>query len=144
MGYRAWFLTLDRTALALGKELRSRLGHDPPASPALSPDFLTEFLRLGPVRTAVERDARVNLPLLTDISIYENMPVELIALAERVRRESAGLEERIIRRRVRDALDEARLRPGDEGEGRTPEGAATPRERHCTPSPRVKERMAIL
>lgn len=117
MGYRTWFLTLDRTALGLGKELRNRLGHNAPASPALSPDFLTEFLRLGPVRTAVERDARVNLPLLTDISMYESMPIELIELAERVRRESAGLDERVTRRRVRDALDDARLRPGDEAKG---------------------------
>lgn len=120
MGYRAWFLTLDRTALTLGKELRSRLGHDAPASPALSPDFLTEFLRLGPIRTAVERDARVSLPLLTDISIYENMPIEFIELAEHVRRQSADEDERIVQRRVRDALDSARLRSGDEARGGLP------------------------
>jgi hypothetical protein len=117
VGYRAWFLTLDRTAFTLTKELKERLGADAPASPTMSPDFLTEFLRLGPMRSALEAEARINLPLLTDISRYENTPRELIQLADEVRAANSDLPERLIQRKVRDAMDEARLRLGAQAHG---------------------------
>lgn len=117
VGYRAWFLTLDRTAFTLHRELRDRLGPDAPASPTMSPDFLTEFLRLGPMRSALEAEARVNLPLLTDISRYENTPAELIQLADEVRAANSDLPERLVQRKVRDAMDEARLRLGVQARG---------------------------
>ena len=112
MGYRQWYLTLDKTAWSLKRELTERLGRSAPDSPALSPDFMTQYLRLAPVRTAVERDLWVNLPLLTDISRYEYMPKELITRADEIRRDIGDLDERIIRRRVRDALDEMKLERG--------------------------------
>ncbi|MBP2354111.1 hypothetical protein JOF29_005221 [Kribbella aluminosa] len=117
MGYRSWWVTLDRTAFSLAKELTSRLGPDAPRSPALSPDFLTEFLRLGPLRSQIEKDMRDSLPLLTDISRSERLPKDLVALADRVRAECAGWPERQIRREVRDALDTARLQIGSEARG---------------------------
>lgn len=117
VGYRAWFFTLDGTALTLSRELRSRLGPDAPASPALSPDFLTEFLRLGPMRAALEADTRVSLPLITDISRYENMPAALIQLADDVRAANAGLSERLIQRQVRDSMDRERLRTASTARG---------------------------
>ena len=40
------------------------------------------------------------------------MPKELLDIAERVRGENEGLPEYIVRRRVRDQLDKARLRLG--------------------------------
>lgn len=117
VGYRAWFLTLDRTAFTLHSELRSRLGPAAPASPALSPDFLTQFLRLGPMRAALEAETRINLPLITDISRYENMPPALIQLADDVRDAHAKLSERLIERQVRDAMDRERLRPASATRG---------------------------
>jgi hypothetical protein len=117
MGYRSWWLTLDRTAFSLAKQLKARLGQDAPGSPALSPDFLTEFLRLGPLRSQVEKDMRDSLPLLTDISRSERLPKDLVILADRVRAECAGMAERVIRREVRDALDTARLQLGSEARG---------------------------
>ena len=112
MGYRTWWLTLDRTAFTLGKRLRERLGSDAPRSPALSPDFLVELLRLGPMRSALERDLHVSLPVMADIGRYESLPIELIRIADSVRRENSGLSERIIARRVRDAVNDAKWRLG--------------------------------
>ena len=111
-GYRAWWLTLDRTAFHMEQKLRDRLGGGVPRSPALSPDFLVELLRLGPMRAAVERELYVSLPVMADIGRYEGVPIELIDIADRVRRESSGLSERVVARRVRDALNEAKWRLG--------------------------------
>lgn len=112
MGYRAWWLTLDRTAFHMEEKLRTRLSGAVPPSPALSPDFLVELLRLGPMRVAVERQLHVSLPVMADIGRYESLPIELINIADRVRKENAGLTERVIARRVRDALNEAKWRLG--------------------------------
>lgn len=112
MGYRAWWLTLDRTAFNMEKKLRDRLGGDVPRSPALSPDFLVELLRLGPLRSAVEREVHVALPVMADIGRYEGMPMELITLSDRVRKDSIGLSERVIARKVRDSLNDAKWRLG--------------------------------
>ncbi len=113
LGHRVWWLTLDRTAYTLPRELKSRLGVEVP-SPALSPDFLSQFLRLGPLRTAVERDLRVNLPLLTGISRLAFVPKHLIEEADRVRAETTATSDRIMQRRVRDTLDEMRAAVGPE------------------------------
>lgn len=112
VGYRQWYLTLDRTAWSLRRELTERLGGNPPDSPALSPDFMTQYLRLAPVRMAVERDLWANLPLLTDISRYEYVPKELIDRADQIRRDIGYLGERVVRRRVRETLDEMKQERG--------------------------------
>ncbi|MFO5197566.1 hypothetical protein RCL06_24540, partial [Salmonella enterica subsp. enterica serovar Typhimurium] len=59
LGYRAWWLTLDKIAFGLQQSLKDRIGEGAPPSPALSPDFLTELLRLGPLRAAIEKDTHV-------------------------------------------------------------------------------------
>jgi hypothetical protein len=110
MGYQAWWLTLDSTAYRLRDYLRDRLGNDAPASPVLSPDFLAQLFRLGPMRQAIEQKRHVQFPMLTDMSRMENIPKELIQLAGEVREQCAGMQERVIRRNVRDALDAARSR----------------------------------
>jgi hypothetical protein len=112
MGFQAWWLTLDSTARRMNEYLKDRLGKDAPRSPVLSPDFLGQLLRLGPLRTAVEKNLKVGFPFITNISRMENIPRELIELADKVRADSADLNERLIRRRVRDALDEVRAKQG--------------------------------
>lgn len=116
MGYRAWWLTLDRVALDMTRRLRGRIDPPIPPSPVLSPDFLVELLRLGPMRAALEREIHVSLPVLVDISRYEGVPKKLIEVADRVRRDSAGLSERVIQRKVRDAINEAKWRLGSSAE----------------------------
>ena len=75
---------------------------------------MAQYLRLGPVRTAVERELWATLPVLTDISRYEYVPKGLIDSADTIRAEMSGLDERIIRRRVRDQLDRLKLEQGPE------------------------------
>ncbi|WP_344142372.1 hypothetical protein [Polymorphospora rubra] len=112
LGYRSWWLTLDKIALSLHRELKIRLGGGAPASPAISPDFISQYLRIGPLRTAIERELWAGLPLINDISRYAFLPKELIDRADELRVSHAGLDEHVIRRRVRDDLNEAKLRRG--------------------------------
>ncbi len=105
---------MDRTAFALGRELKSRLGDEAPMSPALNPDFLSQFLRLGPLRTAVERELRVNLPIVSGISRLDLVPKRLIEEAEGIRARHGDASDRVVQRRVRDALNEARAAVGPE------------------------------
>ncbi|RUL94696.1 hypothetical protein [Verrucosispora sp. FIM060022] len=112
LGYRSWWLTLDRIALDLHQKLASRLGRDAPASPAISPDFMSQYLRIGPLRTAIERELWTSLPIVTDISRYAFFPKDLITRADELREAHEGLDEHIIRRRVRDELNKAKLQRG--------------------------------
>lgn len=114
MGYRAWWLTLDKTAMRLKQHLKDQLGDDAPHSPALSPDFLSQLLRLGPLRVGVERSS---LPLATHIARFEGVPKELLSLAEEIRAKYAGMSELRIQREVRDALDAVRSHMGPEAQG---------------------------
>jgi hypothetical protein len=112
LGYHQWFLTLDKTALSLKSQLIDQLGCDVPDSPALSPDFMSQYLRLALVRTSVERELWASLPLITDISRYQFMPKDLINRADELRLEAAGVDDRIVRRRVRDRLNQLKLEQG--------------------------------
>lgn len=118
MGYRTWWLTMDKTALRIKAYLRERMGQNAPtSSPALSPDFLSQYLRLGPMRSALEKGQRVSLPLITDVSRIENIPKSLIAISDAIRRENAELDERVLRRKVRDQMDYERTRLGVKAQG---------------------------
>ena len=112
MGYLAWWLTFDGTAMKMKDHLRERLGPQAPPSPVLSPDFLTQLLRLGPLRTAIEQDLRVQLPLLTDMSVNHYAPQALLDLARETREKSSSQNERVVRREVRDAVNRARQQMG--------------------------------
>lgn len=114
MGYRAWWLTLDRTAYRLQQELAERVSGAAPPSPALSPDFLTELLRLGPLRSAIEREHHVGLPVICDFGRFEAFPKALVDLADDIRRRLADQSERVIARNVRDELNKAKWRIGDD------------------------------
>jgi hypothetical protein len=111
-GYREWLLTLDRTAFTLHRKLQEGLGRLAPRAPALSPEFLVQLLRIGPMRMAVERELRIDLPLLADFSRLDFAPRELIEAADRARQDAAGASEHVLRRRVRDSLDELRAKFG--------------------------------
>ncbi|KRF08642.1 hypothetical protein ASH00_02770 [Arthrobacter sp. Soil782] len=106
MGYRAWWLTLDRTAFRLKKHLISFLGEDAPASPALSPDFLLQLLRLRPLPAGVE--ARTLPPIVAQLARFRGSAQEVLNAADQIRQKHAGMSERLIRREVRDGLDTLR------------------------------------
>lgn len=81
-------------------------------SPVLTPDFMLNFLTVGPGRMWITRERGSQLPLLTDIEQLELIPPELIAAAQKKREEREGLSEHLIRRQVRDEIDAARIRLG--------------------------------
>jgi len=116
LGHKAWWLTLDRAAFTVHSSLRGQIQGKIPDAPTLSPDFLVNYLALGPLRAAVPKDVESMLPLITE-GIGEFLPVDLLAKAEQIRKESRDLPENIIRRRVRDGLDAARRRLGVLGHG---------------------------
>jgi hypothetical protein len=111
LGHRAWWLTLDRTAFGVQATLRDRIHGKVPDTPTLSPDFLVNYLALGPVRSAIPKNVESNLPLLAE-GIGEFLPADILFKAEQIREESRDLPESVIRRRVRDGLDDARRRLG--------------------------------
>lgn len=116
-GYTTWWLTLDRTAFEAKEQLRQRLDCRPPDTPVLSPDFLANYIAFGPVRARLPKHTESMLPLALDIGGGDFLPPEILEISEKVREESAGLPERVIRRRVRDALDAAKARLGSIAQG---------------------------
>jgi hypothetical protein len=111
-GYRHWWLTFDRAAFGVHEKLKEDLSIKTLSSPVMSPDFLVNYLAFGPRRGSVGRQAELLLPVLAGEAFACELPREVVEIADRVRAESAGLPESIIRRRVRDDLDEARRRIG--------------------------------
>jgi hypothetical protein len=108
-GYKSWWLTLDGTAFRIHKELVGRLKDKPPASPAISPDFMLNYLAVGPVRARLSRKTEETLPLMLNMSILDAVPKDLLDLADVLRKELVGLPARVVRRKIRDTLDEARV-----------------------------------
>lgn len=112
-GHTTWWLTLDSAAFALGREALWKSGSNVPFHPpTISPDFMVSYLVIGPMRRHVSRASEGRLPLLVEVGALDFLPTRLLQIAERVRSELDGLPEHVIRRRVRDALDAARLRMG--------------------------------
>lgn len=111
LGYKHWWLTIDSLAWRIRNTLRQEID-PPPMSPLMSLDFLANSLSFGPARGKLDRTHEQLLPVVLDMDFAEHMPKELLEVAERVRRESEGLPEHIIRRRVRDECDKMRRRYG--------------------------------
>jgi hypothetical protein len=108
-GYKTWWLTLDRTAFRVHKELADRLDSRPPASPAISPDFMLNYLAVGPVRARLRRRTEEALPLMLNMSVLDAVPPALVDLADTLRKELVDLPPYVVRRKIRDTLDEARV-----------------------------------
>ncbi len=108
-GFKSWWLTLDGTAFRVGRELEDRLGHRPAPSPAISPDFMLNYLAIGPARARLSRKTEQALPLMLNMSILDTVPTDLLELSDALRKELVDLKPRVVRRKIRDTLDEARL-----------------------------------
>ncbi len=111
LGYTSWWLTLDPTAFAVRSVLIDQLPPPVPDSPVMSPDFFANYLALGPQRSRLDKNSERRLPVFFDAGQYE-LPIEILAAANAVREESANLPERIVMRKVRDAIDKAKRRTG--------------------------------
>lgn len=111
LGFTSWWLTLDHKAFSINKKIAENLGDRPIPSPAMSADFLTNYLAFGPLRDKASKSTVKILPVALDASITELTP-ELIEIAKRTREQAMDQEEYVIQRRVRDALNMARTRTG--------------------------------
>jgi len=108
-GYKSWWLTLDGTAFRVHQELAGRLKGRPPASPAISPDFMLNYLAVGPIRARLSKRTEDALPLMMNMSALDAVPQGLIELADKLRKDLSDLPPHVISRKIRDTLDEARL-----------------------------------
>ena len=112
-GFKSWGLTLDGTAFRLARQLEDRLGRRPDPSPAISPDFMLNYLAIGPVRARLRRKTEAALPLMLNMSILDAVPKDLLELSDALRKELSDLKPHVVRRKIRDTLDEARLLMGE-------------------------------
>src|ERR1035437_7086647 len=104
-------LTFDSFAPRVAEALREH-GIQPPSSPLLSIDFLSQYLSLGPVRGKVSKEEIQRLPLAIEPRLVAFLTPELLEQARQIRVSLAGLPERVISRRVRDHLDAERRKKG--------------------------------
>lgn len=112
LGYSSWWITLDGTAYRVEEKLRKKWGLRIKGSPVMSPDFLLNYLAVGPSRQRLSRSADFDLPLSVGYGLVDYIGTDLLVAAEKIRAESSDLPEHIIRRRVRDHLDAAKRRIG--------------------------------
>lgn len=108
-GYKSWWLTLDGTAFRVKQKLVDRIDGRPMDSPALSPDFMLNYLAVGPVRIRLSKKTEEALPLMLNMSVLDAVPPELVELSDRLRKELVGLPSHVVRRKIRDTLDDARV-----------------------------------
>jgi hypothetical protein len=105
LGYLHWWLTFDKTVRDFEQKLWEVLGSDAPKAPVMSPDFLADYLAVGPLRAKVSKHAEANLPLVMFDMLSDQIPLELLEVAEGVRRDCGELNEILLRRRLRDTMD---------------------------------------
>ncbi len=111
-GYRAWWLTLDHAAYRVHEVAQQRTSTPMPSPPTLSPDFLSQYLSIGAIRRQLDKGTEHSLPLMLDVGALDVVSSELLDVADRVRADLDGLPERVVRRRIRDAMDGERLKRG--------------------------------
>jgi len=110
LGYRHWLLTLDSIAWKIRDLLKSEFPENIPPSPLLSLDFLINNLTFGPDRRQLTRSEEQSLPIVLDIEMSESMPLDILEIADKARRDNEGLPEYVIRRKVRDEINRTRRR----------------------------------
>ena len=110
--YEHWWLTLDRRAYDATKDISHTDGLEEYDSPVMSYDFLFDYLTFGPQRNEVSKSDGRLLPLMLDMSMFEDVPSDILDIADTTREEMRGLSDRLIRREIRDRLDAAKLRRG--------------------------------
>lgn len=117
-GYKSWWLTLDKTAYRVDARIAELVDHGrPPASPAISPDFMLNYLAIGPVRARLSRKSEQTLPLMINMAVLDAVPADLISLATELREQLAGRNPRVIRRKIRETLEDARRLLGPKANG---------------------------
>lgn len=112
LGFSCWWVTLDHMAFEISERLREQIQGKLPASPVMSADFLASYLSIGPMRGLLGKEIEARFPVSVDAGLIQHLTPELIALADKVRDDSKADPEFVIRRKVRDSIDQARRRIG--------------------------------
>lgn len=108
LGYSSWWLTLDRKALSVRSRAREILKGPIAHSPIIDPDFMAQYLNIGPLRSRVAEGPRSGTPLPIDIGWMDVIDPELLKVADETRASMAGQPEYVVQREVRDAMNAAR------------------------------------
>ncbi|MCU1389740.1 MAG: hypothetical protein JWL72_3078 [Ilumatobacteraceae bacterium] len=108
-GYRHWWLSLTRSSVEAAAAIQEASGVSRLDSPVLSYDFLTHYLAVGPARRQLAKSMESRLPMMMDTSLLDAPPTTLLAIAETVRSEMQGQDDRLIRRKIRDHLETEKL-----------------------------------
>ena len=116
LGYQHWWLTIDSTAWGIRDSLAQEFAN-PPSSPLMSLDFVVQNMSFGPNKNLLARSDEQLLPVLLDFEISQVVPPEVLRVADEVRAQNEGQPEYVIRRKVRDACDQARRQIGDYTKG---------------------------
>lgn len=111
LGYRSWWLTLDRSARHMNTQLDAGVWRTIRHSPVLSIDYLIKYLAFGPSRDRTSLSGR-NIRTIFAEPVLESLPQDVLSVAQGVRSECGNLPENLIQRRIRDALDRERMRHG--------------------------------
>ncbi|MBL3587558.1 hypothetical protein JMM61_19700 [Rhodovulum sulfidophilum] len=111
LGFRSWWLTLDGAAYRMQNDSEVVSAGRNFKSPIMSLDFLLKYLAFGPARDVVYSSENDSVRIFAP-EIFDNIPPDLMMVAENIRQDLADLDMHIIKRRVRDGLDEARERTG--------------------------------
>jgi hypothetical protein len=111
MGYTSWLVTMDSAAWNLVKKVSHDTATSIEHSPIISLDFLLKFLSFGPRRDKIDTSKR-GYSRIFEATIYESIPPDLITMAQQVRESCHDLSERLVQRRIRDELDQQRMRAG--------------------------------
>jgi hypothetical protein len=111
IGYTSWLVTIDSAAWRLLGQASRDTADFIKHSPIISLDFLLKYLSFGPRRDRVDTFKKGSSRVFASI-IYENIPDDFIAVAHQVRQSCHGLSERIVQRRIRDELDNQRMKAG--------------------------------
>ena len=114
-GYRSWWLTLDGTAFRVREKIAAFVEGKVPASPAISPDFMLNYLAIGPIRNRISKKRVESLPLMLNMSVLDAVPPDLLDLADELRAKLSDLSPRIVRRKIRETLEDARRLLGPVG-----------------------------
>ncbi len=112
LGYAHWWLTFDKTVRDFEKQLYETLGNATPKAPVMSPDFLANYLALGPVRERISKTSEATIPVAMMEVLPDFVPSELVQIADDIRKTVVGANERLIRRKLRDALDSVKNKKG--------------------------------
>lgn len=110
LGFTSWWLTMDHAAWKMPERLDADVWEKIKYSPLISIDFLLKYLAFGPNRE------RVNQSDLAHAQVFGSnlveVPSNLLEVAQQIRIDNASLPERIVQRRIRDALNDARAAAG--------------------------------